>query len=274
MMNRGFEILSPPSYSHASNWLFQESKDIKWTRQENKRFENALALYDQQTPDRWFNVAAMIPGKTVADVIKQYRELEEDVSDIEAGWLIPIPGYLTDSFTFNWVNNHTPGGKTGTGTPPCDQERNKGVPWTEDEHRQFLMGLRKYGKGDWRSISRNFVTTTTPTQVASHAQKYFIRQLTGGKDKRRSSIHDVTTLNIANTPSSSPDHGKPSSPKNASAVSGVTNEGAAIVFDQRSSGNALLSPFCKVPSYGPKLDEQNLASGTLPTSQFGSYRGM
>ncbi|MBA0558560.1 hypothetical protein Golob_015573 [Gossypium lobatum] len=136
------------------------------------------------------------------------------------------------------------------------------------------MGLRKYGKGDWRSISRNFVTTRTPTQVASHAQKYFIRQLNGGKDKRRSSIHDITTLNIADTPSSSPDHGKPSSPKNASAVAGVTNEGAAIVFDQRSSGNALLSPFCKVPSYGPKLDEQNLASGTLPTSQFGSYRGM
>lgn len=62
--------------------------------------------------------------------------------------------------------------------------------------RLFLMGLKKYGKGDWRNISRNFVITRTPTQVASHAQKYFIRQLSGGKDKRRASIHDITTVNL------------------------------------------------------------------------------
>lgn len=46
-----------------------------------------------------------------------------------------------------------------------DTERRKGIPWTEEEHRLFLMGLAKYGKGDWRSISRNFVITRTPTQV-------------------------------------------------------------------------------------------------------------
>lgn len=67
------------------------------------------------------------------------------------------------------------------------------------------MGLKKYGKGDWRNISRNFVITRTATQVASHAQKYFIRQLSGGKDKRRASIHDITTVNLndndQNTPS-------------------------------------------------------------------------
>lgn len=61
------------------------------------------------------------------------------------------------------------------------------------------MGLNKYGKGDWRNIARNFVTTRTPTQVASHAQKYFIRQLTDCKDKRRSSIHDITTVNVTGT---------------------------------------------------------------------------
>lgn len=46
-----------------------------------------------------------------------------------------------------------------------DTERRKGIPWTEEEHRLFLMGLAKYGKGDWRSISRNFVITRTPTQA-------------------------------------------------------------------------------------------------------------
>lgn len=71
------------------------------------------------------------------------------------------------------------------------QERKKGVPWTEEEHRSFLAGLEKLGKGDWRGISRNFVTTRTPTQVASHAQKYFLRQNSLNKKQRRSSLFDV-----------------------------------------------------------------------------------
>ena len=150
-MYRGIEILSPASYYQNSNWLFQESsREAKWTPEENKRFENALALFDKDTPDRWAKVAAMIPGKTVGDVMKQYRELEEDVSDIEAG-LIPIPGYSTtnNSFTLDWISSNNcdrgfddgfkhyfcVGGKRGSSTRPSDQERKKGVPWTEEEHR-------------------------------------------------------------------------------------------------------------------------------------------
>jgi len=66
-----------------------------------------------------------------------------------------------------------------------------GVPWTEEEHRLFLIGLQKLGKGDWRGIARNFVVSRTPTQVASHAQKYFIRQSHATRRKRRSSLFDM-----------------------------------------------------------------------------------
>ena len=139
------EILSPSSYSSTSNWLVEESKSARWTSAENKMFENALAVYDRDTPDRWHQVAAMIPGKTVRDVKKQYEELEADVGQIEAG-LVPIPGYSTSPFTLEWVNRHGGyegfkqqacgiGGKRSSLNRPSDHERKKGVPWTEEEHK-------------------------------------------------------------------------------------------------------------------------------------------
>ena len=41
-------------------------------------------------------------------------------------------------------------------------------------NRLFEEGLKIYGKGDWKSIARH-VSTKNNTQIASHAQKYFLR---------------------------------------------------------------------------------------------------
>ncbi|CAL9235976.1 unnamed protein product [Arabidopsis halleri] len=292
-MHRGIEVMSPATYLETSNWLFQENRGTKWTAEENKKFENALAFYDKDTPDRWSKVAAMLPGKTIGDVIKQYKELEEDVSDIEAG-LIPIPGYASDSFTLDWggydgaggnngfnMNGYyfsAAGGKRGSAARTAEHERKKGVPWTEEEHRQFLMGLKKYGKGDWRNIARNFVTTRTPTQVASHAQKYFIRQVNGGKDKRRSSIHDITTVNIPDSPdAAAADNATANAPCSPPSIVGsqretsewegqtLYDETTAAFYNQNAFSETLLG-MSSTP-YMAKLQEQSF----LNASQFESY---
>ncbi|KAJ4953116.1 hypothetical protein NE237_029948 [Protea cynaroides] len=88
------------------------------------------------------------------------------------------------------------------GSSSSCRERKKGVPWTEEEHRMFLLGLQKLGKGDWRGIARNYVISRTPTQVASHAQKYFIRQCNVSRRKRRSSLFDIIADESVDTPPS------------------------------------------------------------------------
>ena len=65
----------------------------------------------------------------------------------------------------------------------------KGAPWTEAEHVAFLAGLRKFGKGNWRAIARCYVPSRTPTQVASHAQKHYLR--VQGATKRKSRFTEV-----------------------------------------------------------------------------------
>ncbi|KAG5616207.1 hypothetical protein H5410_016031 [Solanum commersonii] len=186
------ETLFSTSFLPNSSWM---NKKREWTKEENKQFESAIAIYDEKTPDRWFKVAALIPGKSIIDVMNQYNALVSDVSDIEAG-LVPNPGYFASSITLELVDHCGLQTFRKRGSKSSDQERKKGVPWTEEEHRRFLMGLEKYGKGDWRNISKKMVISRTPTQVASHAQKYYQRQISGGKDKRRPSIHDITTVHI------------------------------------------------------------------------------
>lgn len=62
--------------------------------------------------------------------------------------------------------------------------------WSLSHCRQFLYGLRAYGRGNWKIISRHYVPSKTPVQISSHAQKYFQR-LQNPTKKQRYSINDV-----------------------------------------------------------------------------------
>ncbi|XP_016467729.1 uncharacterized protein LOC107790243 isoform X2 [Nicotiana tabacum] len=158
-----------------------------WTKEEDRAFETALAIYAGDS-NQLMKIAAAVPRKSIPEILQHYKKLVDDINDIEAG-KVPLPQY---------------GRMQGCSSrrsrlSGAEVERRKGVAWTAEEHRLFLQGLEKYGRGDWRSISRHCVVSRTPTQVASHAQKFFSRLKDNNKAKRRRSIHDITSVDAATT---------------------------------------------------------------------------
>lgn len=66
-----------------------------WTAKQNKLFENALATYDKDTPDRFHNLAKAVGGKTVEEVKRHYEMLVQDINHIESG-KVPLPNYSSN----------------------------------------------------------------------------------------------------------------------------------------------------------------------------------
>ncbi|CAN1344233.1 Protein RADIALIS-like 2 [Linum perenne] len=55
-----------------------------WTVKMNKLFEVALAMYDEDTPDRWEVIADIVGGGTTPEEVKiRYDILVDDVERIE-----------------------------------------------------------------------------------------------------------------------------------------------------------------------------------------------
>ncbi|GFP99197.1 transcription factor divaricata [Phtheirospermum japonicum] len=160
--------------------------DRRWTRQEDKQFENGIVEFPEDCPDRWERIAARLGTRSAAEVEWHYAVLLADIEAIEAG-LIEPPEYTE-------MNQNLEAIEAGLIEPPkytemkqTEVRRKSGQPWTEEEHGLFLEGLEKCGKGDWKSISREYVLTRNTTQIASHAQKYYARQeMEEGQRKRRS----------------------------------------------------------------------------------------
>ena len=143
------------------------SGEIIWSKEEEKTFENAIAMHwvDEDCKEQWEKIASMVPSKTMDELKQHYQLLVEDVSAIEAGH-IPLPNYVgeeasssnKDCHGFSGAMGsdkrsncgfgsgfsglgHDSTGHGGKGGSRSEQERRKGIPWTEEEHRYCSMSL-------------------------------------------------------------------------------------------------------------------------------------
>jgi hypothetical protein len=138
-----------------------------WTMDEDKAFENAVAAAaappgDGPPDEGWFAaLAASVPARTAEEVRRHYEALVEDVSAIEAG-RVPLPRYAGEepsAATPDSAGGAASALKDGGGglgghrreerksgvdvaksCSKAEQERRKGIPWTEEEHR-FVTNL-------------------------------------------------------------------------------------------------------------------------------------
>jgi hypothetical protein len=88
-----------------------------WSKAEDKVFESALVTFPEQVPNRWALVASMLPGRTPQEAWDHYQALVVDVDLIERG-MVEAPDAWDEE-----------------GRGRGGEERRRGVPWTEEEHR-------------------------------------------------------------------------------------------------------------------------------------------
>jgi Myb-like DNA-binding domain len=112
--------------------------DKPWTREEDKAFETALATSELvEGLRRWEGIAARVPARSVEEIKRHYVLLVDDVKAIEEG-RIELPRYGAGE-----EEEKERGGGLGLGFDRAnakalsrsEQERRKGIPWTEEEHR-------------------------------------------------------------------------------------------------------------------------------------------
>ena len=129
----------------ATRWPTQVAP-TEWTREQDKMFERALLFVPEELPDRWDKIAEQVPGKSAAEVRDRYEALVRDVYDIDSG-LVEVPSYADDSAGCDGGGGSGGGGgglsswdsanQISFGSKPkhSENERKKGTPWTEEEHR-------------------------------------------------------------------------------------------------------------------------------------------
>lgn len=114
-----------------------------WTRAEDKAFERALVAIPEGTLDRWSLIAAQVPRRTPRELWEHYQVLVQDLAVIERGD-IETPGEWDDgddeevdgsSDAAGSSDQRRPGGHKIPFGRGRSEERRRGIPWTEEEHR-------------------------------------------------------------------------------------------------------------------------------------------
>jgi hypothetical protein len=110
-----------------------------WTKEEDKVFEALLVRFPENLPNRWIYVAAQLPGRNAQEAWEHYQALVTDINLIERG-LVETPDSWDEVEDVAGGGGSGSGGGRGPGRSAGGEERRRGVPWSEEEHRYAARG--------------------------------------------------------------------------------------------------------------------------------------
>ncbi|XP_072147477.1 transcription factor DIVARICATA-like [Setaria viridis] len=178
-----------PLLALAASPTLEPEQEPKWTRRDDKFLE--LLLFNRNTVS--LHIASSIIGKTPAQihqrctfmfaelshVLKSLEVLTPLVWDMEIAAMAAaaeeevVPEAVVPAAPPVAARKNSAERATGAG---CAKRNKKAAEkWTEYEHRLFLAGLPFY-RGNWNAMSREYLTSRTASQIASHYQKYRNRE--------------------------------------------------------------------------------------------------
>ncbi|XP_074341328.1 transcription factor SRM1-like [Apium graveolens] len=175
-----------------------------WTFKDNKLYEDTMEEFEDYGSVAFFQrVALLMPWKTMESIKLHHQILMEELKWIKSsnGEFEDI--IIEDSVDFEDIVREdimTEGEVKQQANQQTSRPKKRGIAWTMEEHWAFMRGLEVCGKGDWKNISQFFVSSRTPTQVASHAQKFFKRMEKTEAEKSRTTINDIQCLCCTCTP--------------------------------------------------------------------------
>ncbi|KAF4358418.1 hypothetical protein F8388_018282 [Cannabis sativa] len=171
-------VIIPPSYNEAEEVSYLSDLNPIRKRLEHNKLTGATKHMNVYCDDG--NIVTYSPRKRVKEHLSPITLSLSHRKKINDGSHERLKGDISPIIV---SNSH------GKEVNYESQGRLKVKQWNGEEHQRFLLGLKMLGKGDWRGISTKYVKTRTPTQVASHAQKYFKRQNASEELKKTQKEH-------------------------------------------------------------------------------------